>query len=351
MAALPSAEHPPALADPEPAPSPDADAILAVATYSRADFELPVVSVYPSQHDAVRSSVFQTFGRAQAQAQQAQVPDVGRLRCLPFEIVSLICLSLDVSTAFRFSHVSCTAREVLASIREFRQLRAHALECLCVLLRSGLAAHIGVSALYAALTTQNCSLCGSFGGFFFMPTATRCCLACVASAPTMRVGYLTRLADAVGVPAGELEGQLPVLRTLPASRRSVVTVRHALGSLREKGVGAGEAQAAASRWPDSLTLRFQAATSLPWVDRVTGAAEASVSCKGCQLAFESDYSDDHLERRDRFYSRSGFVKHFAECGPAAKLWVSSREGTAPVEEPRWVGLGRMSTAPCGARWR
>jgi hypothetical protein len=332
-----------------PAPSPDADAILGVTSYNRADFELPVVTVHPSQHDAVRSTVFQPLGDKSRHSDFDF--DLGRLGRLPFEIVSLICLELDVTSAVRFSHVNRTAREVLTSIREFRHLSAHALEGLCVLLRTGLASHVNALDVYSTLTTQNCSLCGSFGGFMFLPTAARCCLTCLASAPAMQVAYLSRVADATGVEAGALQKRLPVLHTLPDSRRCIVAVQpHALEALRnERGLGEAEAEAAASRWPDSLTLRFQAATSLPYLDRMTGEVQSGVSCKGCQLAFEGDFLDDHLELRDRFYSRQGFMDHFEECAAAQKLWSSSQEGTVPVEEPTWTGLGRTFTAPCGRR--
>ncbi|KAK4038481.1 hypothetical protein C8A01DRAFT_37605 [Parachaetomium inaequale] len=331
------------------APRPDADAILGVASYTRADLELPVVTVHRSQHDAVRSTLFRPLGHGQHQARgRAFDFDLGTLGRLPFEIVSLICLELDVTAAFRFSHVNRTAREVLAAIREFRHLRAHALESLCVLLRTGLAPHVDVLDVHAALTTQDCALCGAFGGFFFLPTATRCCLTCIASAPATQVSYLSRVADATGVPSGTLERRLPVLHTLPDSRRCIVAVQHALGALRDAG-RVEDPAAAVRRWPDSLTLRFQAATSLPFVERATGAAQSGVSCKGCQVAFEGDFSDDHLELRDRFYSREEFLEHFDECAAAQKLWDASREGTAPVEEPAWMGLGRTFTAPCGRR--
>ncbi|KAK4242442.1 magnesium transporter NIPA-domain-containing protein [Achaetomium macrosporum] len=307
----------------DPAPRPSADAILGAASYNRRDFELPVLSLHPSQHDAAR------------------FPDLGRLGRLPLEILSLICLSLDVESAVRFSHVNRTAREILASIREFRHLRVHALECLCVLLRTRVASHIDISTLYSVLTARNCSLCNSFGGFFFFPTVKRCCLACIAHAPEMRVTYLSRLADATGVSAGELEKRLPVVRTLHGGFKSVVTVQHALDSMRENGVK--DLKAAVSRWPDSLTLRYQATTSLPVVDRRKGEVEYGVSCKGCELAYESHFSDENLELRDRFYSREAFLQHFEQCNAAQKLWVSSRGGTAPVKEPLWVGLRTPDT--------
>ena len=325
------------------APRPDAAAILSVASYHRGDLELPVVSIHPKQHDAVRASLFRPFGRAHAY-------DLGpRLGRLPFELVSLICQELDVTSAFRLSHVNRTTREALASVREFRHLAAHALEALCVLLRTTLGSHVGVLDLYGALTTRNCELCGAFGGFFFLPTAARCCLTCVASAPEMRVSHVSRVAEGAGVPAQQLERErrLPVLHTLPDARKRIVAVSHAVRLLRERGEA--DPEAAVARWPDSLTLRFAAATSLPYLDRRAGEAQCGLSCKGCQLAFEADFSDDHLELRDRFYSRAEFMQHFDECPGAEKLWVASREGTAPVEEPQWMGLGRAFTADCGRR--
>lgn len=315
--------------------------MLDVASYNRANFELPVLTVHPSQHEGVRSTVFQRLGRPQNY-------DLGRLGRLPFEIVSLICLELDVSSAFRFSHVNRTAREVLSSAREFRQLGTHALECLCALLRTGLAPHVGVLDVYSALTTQHCVLCGgSFGGFCFLPTATRCCLTCIASAPATQMSYLSRVADTAGCSRTDLERRLPVLHTLPDSRRHIVAAQHALQALQKAGLE--DPEETISRWPDSLTLRLQAATTLPFLDRATGQVESGVSCKGCQIAFEGDYSDHHLELRDRFYSKSGFLEHFDECEAAQKLWASSQQGTAPVQEPQWTGLGRTFTASCGRR--
>ncbi len=325
-------------------PRPSAAQILSITSYSRASLSLPVLSLHPKQHDPVRNTLFRPIGTHRAQTYDLG-PQLGRL---PFELVSLVCQELDVTSAFRFSHVNRTAREALASVREFRHLAAHALETLCVLLRTNLGGHVGVGQVYGALTARECELCGAFGGFFFLLTARRCCLTCVASAPEMRVGHVSRVAEEVGVSAGVLErgGRLPVLHTLPDARKRIVAVEHAVRVLRE--CGEGEPEAVVARWPDSLTLRFAAATSLPYLDPREGEAQCGLSCKGCQLAFEADFSDDHLELRDRFYSRAEFMEHFDECPAAEKLWASSREGAAPVE-PQWMGLGRAFTADCGRR--
>ncbi|KAK3897800.1 hypothetical protein C8A05DRAFT_38625 [Staphylotrichum tortipilum] len=332
---------------PQPATAPlDTSTLLSLTSYSRLSHPLPSVTIHPSQHETIRPSLLHTLGQSQTYA-------LGNLSRLPFEIVSMIALELDVSSAFRLSHVNRTARELLSSVREFRHLRKHAVEAMCVLLRTGAAGYVSVSALYNTLTTRDCGLCGAFGGFLFLPNATRCCLTCVASAPETRVGYLSRVADASGITTRELKKsrRMPLVNTLPDSRRCLVAAEHAVEVIKASGVEEEEAKAAVARWPDSLTLRFQAATSLPYLDRWSGEAEAGLSCKGCQLAFEGDFSDHHLELRDRFYSREGFVEHVGECSAAGKLLAARQEGKGEVKEPTWTGLGRAFTAPCGQRRR
>ncbi|KAL1838849.1 hypothetical protein VTJ49DRAFT_2172 [Mycothermus thermophilus] len=324
------------------APRPHPQAILDLVAYNRADFELPVVSVHRSQHDAVRSSLFRPLG-------QAADFDLGTLSRLPFEILSLISLELDAASALRFSHVNRSAREVLAAVREFRELRDHALEAFCVLLRTGLGQHVTALDLHKALTTERCELCGVFGGFVFLPTAARVCMTCVASAPETRVTHLSRVADGAGVPSNELVrgGNLPVLHTLPDSRKRIVAVRpHALNALQARGMSEEETEAVVDRWSDSLTLRFQAATALPFLDRYGRQAQPGMSCKGCQIAFEKSFSDDHLEMRDRFYSKQEFLQHVEECEPAQKLLAAAQDGSGIVEEPRF-GTCVTVTSPAG----
>ena len=323
----------------------DTTTLLSLTSYNRLDHTLPSVTLHPHTHTPIRATLLAALGP------QSQTYALGTLTRLPFEIVSMIALELDVTSAFRLSHVNRTARELLSSVREFRHLRKHAVEAMCVLLRTGAGSHTPVAGLYSALTTRDCTFCGAFGGFLYLPSAARCCLTCVASSPDTRVGYLSRVADATGVGARELKkaGRLPLVHTLPDSRRCLVSARHAVEVMRENGVEEEAAEKAVARWPDSLTLRFQAATSLPYLERWSGQVEAGLSCKGCQLAFEGDFSDKHLELRDRMYSREGFVEHVGGCEAAGKLLAARQSGRGAVAEPTWTGLGRAVTPPCGRR--
>ncbi len=319
----------------------DSDKILHVASYHRRDFDYAVIAANPAQHDPVRLSLFRmagTLGRS----------GLGRLQRLPLELLWSICLSLDVQSAWQFHHASRGAREIMASIPQYRQLGEHALDCLWALFRTGLAPHIAISTLHSTLSTELCVVCGSFGGFIFLPTAARCCLSCLESAPALRVMSLHSLRKAAGGLAAGLAKSYPVLRSLPgtysseakqhARRRYLVSGHHALAFPR---TNEEDARTTLGRLPDSPALRCMAATRLPYVSRVTGDAQLGRCCKGCQIAMEANFCDENFFRRERLYARDGFLHHFQDCEEAKALWLSSEGGIALVTEPEWTRLGGL----------
>jgi len=170
----------------------DADAIVRVTSYHRRDFDQTVIRAEPGQHDHVRSSLFKI-----GSIPSAGNSSLGHLQCLPIEIISQIFLSLDVYSALRFSQANRRALEITASIPEARRLGEHAVECLWALFRTGLAPHTNVSILHSTLSVEYCALCGSFGDFFFLPTATRCCFHCLEAAPALQVVSLDALCRAL----------------------------------------------------------------------------------------------------------------------------------------------------------
>ncbi|KAI0139051.1 hypothetical protein F4776DRAFT_49236 [Hypoxylon sp. NC0597] len=54
-----------------------------------------------------------------------------------------------------------------------------------------------------------------------------------------------------------------------------------------------------------------ASTAVPWYDTDTTQIEFGFSCKGCQVRVKTSYGD--FEDRDRVFSTSGFLTHFACC--------------------------------------
>lgn len=322
----------------------ESDDILRVASYHRRDYDYAVIAANWAQHDTVRLSLFQmvrTSGNS----------GLGRLQRLPLELLSCICLSLDVQSAWHFHHTCRGARELMASIPQYRQVGEHAHACLWALLRSGLAPHIAISTLHSALSTELCLVCGSFGGFVFLPTAARCCLYCLESAPAFRIISLHSLCKAAGGLAAGLRKSYPVLRSIPGTysseakryvrRRYLVSGHHALAFPRQNEEE--DARTMLETLPDSPALRCMAATRLPYVSRVTGAAQLGRCCKGCQIAMEANPCDENFSRRERLYSRDGFLDHFQDCEEAKALWLSSEGGIAVVTEPEWTRLGGLGS--------
>lgn len=319
------------------------DAIIRVASYHRLDFNLAVIHSSTAQLDSPRSSLFRSFGRD-------PVSTLGPLEALPPELLTTIFLSLDLQSAFRFSHVNSRAKELIAGIWEYRQTREHALQCLWAAFRTGVAPNFGVSAIYAALVTEACSLCGAFGGFFFLLTATQCCLPCIESAPELGVLPLAQVCKATGRSRASFKSLIPVLYTIPGiygmwetnrrRRGYVVAQTHCSEFLHMDGL---ELPHTATASPDPPLVRYMACSSIPYLDLATGGIQTGLSCKGCQAILEDDAGETHstefFRRRDRVYSREGFLEHFRKCDGAKALWISSKRGTAPFEEPMFAKQG------------
>lgn len=185
----------------------DSDAIVRVTSYHRRDFDQAVIAAKPGQHDHARLSIFKVLGPSGSSS-------LGRLQHLPLEVITYICLGLDVCSALAFSQVSRRTREIVAGIRQYRQLSEHALECLWALFRTSLAARTDISTLHSALSTKSCVLCGLFGGFIFLPTTARCCFQCIESAPDLRTVSLHSFCKASGMPATRLKKSCSVRGTV-----------------------------------------------------------------------------------------------------------------------------------------
>ena len=149
----------------------------------------------------------------------APISKLGLLGLLPLELMANVCLSLDIASAFSFSHVSRHAREAIASMKELRLVGKHIAGCLWVFLNTQVASHVDVGALYSALTTNGCSFCGQFGDLLSIPTVQRCCLRCFSNEAKLQPSFLSELVRGViGIPSANIvKRDFPVLRTIPNS--------------------------------------------------------------------------------------------------------------------------------------
>ncbi|KND86307.1 hypothetical protein TOPH_09065 [Tolypocladium ophioglossoides CBS 100239] len=221
------------------------------------------------------------------------------------------------------------------------------------LIRSGPAPHLTIPDLYRPLCRKKCALCDSFGGFLFLPTATRCCFGCIDSANALNIVSLSAFSKAAKISPKRLRRLLPVLLSIPGqygmwhSTRSrptnLVSERQAIDTLPTltKNLDLQEILAQDSCW------RFMASTALPFLDLETNEVENGLSCKGCQVAVESSRprgDESVFDRRDMVYSKDGFLDHFNACVGAKGLWVASQEGRVPFKEPEFTR--RRGYLPC-----
>ena len=318
------------------------DAIIRVASYHRRDFNLAVIHSDIAQ-DNPELSLFKSFGRN-------PISNLGRLEALPTELLTTVLLMCDIQSAFRFSHVNNRARTLVASMWEYRKTREHALQCLWAAFKTNMAPNVGVSALYQALVTETCSLCGAaFGRFFFLPTATQCCLPCLERAPELAVLSLAQVCKATGRSRASLRQLLPVLHTIPGIYGMWETNRKRRGYFVSKAhcsevlkVDLQEPLPTTTANPEPPLARYMAASSIPYLDMATGDIQIGLSCKGCQAMLEatSTFSIEPFRRlRDKIYSREEFLAHFQQCHGAKVLWMSSKGGTVPFEEPEFTKRG------------
>ncbi|KAH7008407.1 F-box domain-containing protein [Ilyonectria destructans] len=302
------------------------ESILRAASYHCEDFGRSVIQIDHHHCEVVRSSIFKPFG---------DDPDdgLGTLDVLPVELLSSICLMLDVDAGFRFSQASRRARAVVASVPEYRHLGDHALQCLCALLRTDIGHHVAISTLHSALVTQDCQSCGFFAGYLFLPTLTRCCFPCIESAKGLSAAPLEKLASESGMSVDQLKEAIPIFHTLSTlrnsagamrgGRRFLVAEKHCIGILRS--IRHPEPTPAYFSLMHLPGFGFEASTTLPSLNSKTGEIETGVSCKGCQVAMRISPSEEAYKLRQRVYSREKFLEHFQVCAHAKTIWDSSQQ--------------------------
>lgn len=135
--------------------------------------------VHADDHEYVRDSLLQPC--------LPPATTLGRLDRLPIELLREICLYLDIDSLFGLRHVNRRASQVVGALRFYRVMVQHSLEALCILLKTEAAASFTLGEFAEVLHTENCRLCGSFRGFVFLPSLTRCCFSCMEFAPDCSV--------------------------------------------------------------------------------------------------------------------------------------------------------------------
>lgn len=316
------------------------DAILDVCTYHRRDFDLVVVRSRPHEMERVAKSLQTSFDFASTSG-------LGQLDRLPNELLCMVLQNLDLLSYFRFRQINRQARAVSTAVSEYRSVAKHGLEGLRGLLRAGLAQTCTIRGLYNGLISERCALCGSFGGFLFLPTVTRCCFDCIRDSPDLRVISTSTFSRLTKISTKRLHHFLgSQLRTVPGlysmwekrvkRPKFLVAARPATAKLVELGVLKQDAVQAVLKHIEQKDQRFMVSTAFPWYDLRSKQLERGVSCKGCQVRLETLRADGMDRDRDRVFSRSSYLSHFKSCSESRKLWDQSEGGTRHVQEPEFT---------------
>ncbi|GKU21720.1 unnamed protein product [Fusarium langsethiae] len=343
------------------------EAILRTCSYHRSMYYFPFLRTNPRK-------VPGTLLRSSAASSLApETPNNTALICkLPPEIITNISLLLDVKSFHCFRNASRQTRAIVNGIPQYRQVAHHGFEGIKALARTGLSHHVTYKDLHQALITEECMLCGEFGGLLFLPTCTRCCYNCLREEPELAViesfqeeclrilnpggtdedvfntssyRYLkiqnwdipTRmLHNSKGIPAIDISREIQSLASMQGNREAAL----------HQG------------W---LHYRSAACIIYPTLDRDLMKVERGVSCKGCEKAFVTehfhtagqgwavpDIPSDCLER-DIYFSAVGFLKHFESCEHAQRIWEDSEYGSKDTKDSQTIKNGGRHLAPAGMR--
>lgn len=316
--------------------------IIRTTSYHRRDFDLAVITTNPEDHRLVRTSLTEDI--------HTTYSCLGKLEILPLETIHQICLLLDIWSLFRFRQVNRRARQVVSAIRSYKVIVNHALEALCITLRTNIATWFRLSDLFDVLCTIKCHFCGAFGGFVFLPSFRRCCFSCIQADGLPCVLVLSDVKHRIKQRLGRVCSPMPTVRTLPGTYSMDETVRK-----RRTEIVLSESISAiylndevdetrVKRSKKTVLLPYMVTTSLPYFDYKSGVVQRGISCSGCQVALEKALRSSRVgsgacAMRDKVYSHDEFLDHFKACQEAQNIWKSRRRGSDNANFSEFVRRG------------
>ncbi|KAL2007689.1 hypothetical protein VTN00DRAFT_7671 [Thermoascus crustaceus] len=291
-----------------------ADDIVRIASYHRKDFDPAVVWLNLRDHVDVKASMPRRFPRPFTN-------DLGILDTLPLEILHEICLHMDIASLFQFRQVSMRARSGWHAERVPLRGRPRTGDPPRRPEDRGRVVLHHPRPLHGAL----------HAGLYSLRRLRRVHLPPYFHSVLLLVHPLTDGAATSRHAVYFLDERLYEAQTCLVAREHILLLLECWGN--PEGYNRLGNMISMGAMVESPLYRFMAATALPYLDlmnksndndsnNTNGRVENGVRCKGCQIALK--------KRRDRVYSREGFLKHFRWCRQAQKLWEASCEGKKDV---------------------
>ncbi|KAI9878987.1 MAG: hypothetical protein M1830_009916 [Pleopsidium flavum] len=296
---------------------------------------------------------------------------LGELNRLPLELVQAILLKLDLQSLTTFRSVNHRARHVVDYLPLYKEVVTYAKDALRALLALNLAKYFTTAQLYDALRSEDCTLCGGFGGWINFLGCHRCCLSCIHEAKELLPLSYVRAKISFGLKHESLQ-QVPQFEAQPGfythnrqkalGQNTFVDQRTAMqiGISTHGGIEKMEKFASQQLNPwiagvhcvadnlhgreallDLLTeelrdghdqkskdpRRFLAIRAFPSLNSSTKSLERGVSCNECRSSFEYDYPANQEASRlfNRLYSKAGYLRHLENCELSQKRWNTVTE--------------------------
>ncbi|KAM0251323.1 hypothetical protein ACHAQJ_008218 [Trichoderma viride] len=313
------------------------DAIIRIAGYHRRDYGMSAVSVSPSDHSTVQSSILTSCIVSRM--------SLGEFDQFPVELLFQTLRHMDMQALFNLRQANLRARQMVDSLKEYKAVVSHGLTAYCALLRMKLATHVTLLDFYRVLCSKNCAFCGKFGGFVFLPTWIRCCFECIEEDPETRMVTAAEVRRLFRLSRAELSQQRS-FQTLPgiyatglysmdkSYQRNRVKLVPYFPAMKEFGhrleTGAAHSQHHKPFWDP--VHNFMASCELPYYDPQTLVVEYGISCAGCERTATGQgveqappRATDVIRPWDKVFSRETFLRHFKICAQAQMLWESSPE--------------------------
>jgi len=140
---------------------------------------------------------------------------LGLLDKLPLEIVYECFSNLDILSLLRLSRVCLRARTVVRGLPTFKRVIKHTGHTFQTLQKTRILSLHSVAVLDAALRSDRCASCDSFGPFLFLPSAERCCANCLVENQSLWMMSTAMAHECFALTSEQVQALPTTIRSIP----------------------------------------------------------------------------------------------------------------------------------------
>ena len=244
------------------------------------------------------------------------------LTTFPVEIWIHILLSADVRTLTTFRAVSHTARKLVDSIPQYKDIVRGFPNLLRAVLCTGVASWVSLSQLSEALLSTSCICCNRSGEYIHLLSCCRMCRACLLQEKRMRPLTLAEAREGYELPTRTL-ARIPQVHTIPGKySRRPTPIGHRITLVDRPTLNRVAAKRPRKSDPGprgtcSLAehLPFMWALRTPWIDSRSHGTCWGYRCRPCAR------NGIPLHEERATYDRQSFLDHVQSCDHAQTEWT------------------------------